>query len=301
MKLIDYFNTDYLLNRVSFKIESVEMFGKLKGKMFYDFNAGCRFLSFYVEDKWNKEFYIAFIDGLRDNSLSIFHVSKEITLPPDEVAVGDYFMIGEKGLKFKNYSESEGFFEEMDSLQFSGRVYFYVECPLEDEELIEIMNYGKEFNYRIKFRTPKYAEIANAFKMPKAFISHDSRDKVPVVETIVKFLNNRWCPVWYDKYSLTPGDSLVKQINQGLTKAPKCLMVISKNYIANKGWASGEFESVVNEQITNDLQKIIPIWLDVEREEVAKFNSYLANRVAIIWNSSNPLESLERIYNVVKK
>jgi hypothetical protein len=48
----------------------------------------------------------------------------------------------------------------------------------------------------------------NTSERPRAFISHDSRDKEKIAEPLAAALQNFMCPVWFDKFSLKVGDSL---------------------------------------------------------------------------------------------
>ena len=47
------------------------------------------------------------------------------------------------------------------------------------------------------------------------FLSHNSNDK-PVVEAIGKWLTDKGYTVWLDKWSMTPGDSLIEKIAEGI-------------------------------------------------------------------------------------
>ena len=306
MSLFDYFTTNFTNNRVTFEIQTEKEYNNLDGRMHYDFNAGCRFLSFYIPITVDKEFIKFLLDGIRgvpQNSGSIrspFIIKKRLSLPTEEHLCGDSIKFGEYEIGMKNLSESDDFFENMESLQFSGRIYFYMEAAISNEDMIDIMNYGKKFNFRIKFRTKEYAKLANTFKIPRAFISHDSKDKDSIVRNLADYLNKAWCPVWYDEYSLSPGDSLVDKINEGLKKCEFCIIILSKNFIKNKRWANAEFDSIVSQQIRNGTKKIIPIWYDVTEDEVSQFNLYICNIVGIPFDKSNPDKSMKKIHDAIK-
>ncbi len=300
MKLFDYFNTDFQGRCLTFCIETDTQYGSLQGKKYYDFIAGCTFFSFYVPQKLDKKFIIKLLEGFDGkHTQPVFTIQRKISLPSDDVMAGDSIHFEQDEIKMKNLSESDLFYEKMSSLQFTGRIYFYLEHSLSESDILEIVDYGKSLNARIKFRTNEYARIRDTFKNPKAFISHDSKDKNNIVRDIANYLRGRLCPIWYDEYSLTPGDSLVKQINIGLEKCPSCLMILSKNFIKNTSWASAEFEAIVNAQISTNNKKIIPIWYDVTASEVREFNSYIAGKVAIQYDLNNPDASLQKIYDCI--
>ena len=66
-----------------------------------------------------------------------------------------------------------------------------------------------------------------------AFISHDSRDKESVAVPIAIDLQKHLCPVWYDEFSLTVGDNLRENIENGIKESKKCILILSKNFLNN--------------------------------------------------------------------
>jgi len=55
--------------------------------------------------------------------------------------------------------------------------------------------------------------------MTKLFISHAFEDKADFVEPLVRALQNADFSVWYDKFELTMGDSLLHPLNFELLHA----------------------------------------------------------------------------------
>ena len=55
------------------------------------------------------------------------------------------------------------------------------------------------------FRSVDYMNERNKWEKPRAFISHDSRDKTTIAEPIAVQLQRLMCPVWYDQFSLRVG------------------------------------------------------------------------------------------------
>ena len=123
-----------------------------------------------------------------------------------------------------------------------------------------------------------------AIGKPLAFISHDSRDKKEVASHIAVGLTDMECPVWYDEYSLKVGANLRESIEKGLKKCDKCIIILSQNFISNKGWTKIEFESIYIREIREGKLIFLPIWHGVDTDEVYEYCPQLSNRVGIKWN-----------------
>jgi hypothetical protein len=54
-----------------------------------------------------------------------------------------------------------------------------------------------------------------------AFVSHASEEKDSVVEPLVRALETRGLRIWYDRTTLSVGDSLRRSIDEGLARSRK--------------------------------------------------------------------------------
>ena len=70
------------------------------------------------------------------------------------------------------------------------------------------------------------------------FLSHNSNDK-PVVEAIGKWLTDKGYTVWLDKWSMTPGDSLIEKIAEGIESSDKLVVFLSENSV-DANWVKKE-------------------------------------------------------------
>src|SRR6266852_746536 len=111
------------------------------------------------------------------------------------------------------------------------------------------------------------------------FISHASEDKDPFVRSLAVALRNLGVSVWYDEFSLRPGDSLSRSIDKGLASSKYGLVVISPNFI-RKPWPEYELRGLVSREIEED-RVILPIWHGVTRKQVLEFSPSLADKVAL--------------------
>jgi len=114
------------------------------------------------------------------------------------------------------------------------------------------------------------------------FISHASEDKESFVDPLARRLRDLAVRVWYDKFTLVPGDRLTERIGEGLAKSRCGLLVFSRAFIT-KPWPKYEISGLVN-RFVEDNVRLVPVWLDISRRDIADFNPALADLVAIKGN-----------------
>lgn len=165
-------------------------------------------------------------------------------------------------------------------LVFTGRVILYVDATLDDPTKQALVAAGHARKLRVQIRDRSWEQFVNEDEKPLAFISHDSRDK-PFVAELAQKLRSVLCPVWYDEFSLKPGDSLRESIDAGMRDSERCVVVLSPNFLSNPGWGKAEFNAAMNKHITSGGNVVIPIWHGVTRAEVADYSPLVADIVAI--------------------
>lgn len=111
------------------------------------------------------------------------------------------------------------------------------------------------------------------------FISHASEDKESFVEPLAKALIEAGLKVWYDRFELKLGDSLREKIDQGLANSTYGVVVLSKSFFA-KDWPKAELDALVTRQNKEGKKVILPIWHEVEAEQVGQFSPILASKLA---------------------
>ena len=149
-----------------------------------------------------------------------------------------------------------------------------------------------------QFRGPQFAAGRARLERPLAFISHDSRDKDLIARPIAVGLAGLMCPVWFDEFSLRVGDRLRESIERGLREARKCVLIITPNFIANRGWTREEFNAIFTRELVDRADVILPVWHDVTRDQVFEFSPVLADRVAVNWNLG-PQEAVRRLKRAI--
>jgi hypothetical protein len=171
-------------------------------------------------------------------------------------------------------------------LPFSGRVYIYAEDEVSSKDLNELKSHAQKRKILFIFRSLSYVEKRIEKEKPLAFISHDSRDKDEIARPLAQELARHRCPVWFDEYSLRIGTSLRESIERGLKECSKCVLIISPNFLENKGWTKTEFNSIFTREILEESNYVLPVWVNVSAKNVYEYSPLLADKVAIKWNGN---------------
>lgn len=111
------------------------------------------------------------------------------------------------------------------------------------------------------------------------FISHASEDKDSFVRPLADILEQSGLTVWYDEFSLRPGDSLSASIDKGIQESRYGLLVLSPHFLC-KNWTDYEYRSLLSRQIDGE-RIIIPLWYGVGKEDVKKYSLFLADIMGI--------------------
>ena len=135
-------------------------------------------------------------------------------------------------------------------------------------------------------------------KIWDVFISHASEDKDSFVRPLAASLQSLGVSVWYDEFSLMPGDSLSRSIDKGLSESKYGLAIISHHFI-RKPWPEYELRGLVAREIDED-KVIIPVWLGVMRSDVISFSPPLADKIAITTANLNAEEVSIQVLRVVR-
>lgn len=118
------------------------------------------------------------------------------------------------------------------------------------------------------------------------FISHASDDTASFVRPLAAALESRGLSVWFDEFSLHPGDSIRQSLDRGLSLSSHGVVVVSHAFIG-KGWTNWELNGLVQNCIALPSRRIIPVWLDVSFQSVAAWSPSLADIKAIVTNDPN--------------
>ena len=111
------------------------------------------------------------------------------------------------------------------------------------------------------------------------FISHATEDKKSVAKPLADALTSFGLRVWYDEFTLKPGDSLSRAIDKGLALANYGVVILSPAFFA-KSWPEYELRGLTAREL-GSTKVIIPLWHNVDRDDVLRFSPPLADKLAI--------------------
>jgi hypothetical protein len=131
------------------------------------------------------------------------------------------------------------------------------------------------------------------------FISHASEDKDGFVRPLAIALTSLGVSVWYDEFSLNPGDSISSSIDKGIAGSRYGLVVVSPAFVS-KRWTEHELRGLVSREIAEDAV-IVPIWHGVSFRDVVDFSPSLADKRAIVTKDLDATEVALQILRVVRR
>lgn len=111
------------------------------------------------------------------------------------------------------------------------------------------------------------------------FISHASEDKDKIARPLANILTEKGLKVWLDEAELKIGDSLREKIDDGLSKSQFGTVILSPDFFSKK-WTNSELNGLFAKDL-NIGKVLLPIWHNVEYEDVLKYSPMLADRLAI--------------------
>ena len=95
---------------------------------------------------------------------------------------------------------------------------------------------------------------------PKAFISYSHTDR-EIAARIAEALRKGGVEVWFDKWEILVGDSLIQKIFQeGLAGADAFIVVISQSSVNSK-WVQQELDAAMVKRIEG-VTRVIPVLID---------------------------------------
>lgn len=98
--------------------------------------------------------------------------------------------------------------------------------------------------------------------------------------------------VWYDEFTLKMGDSLRREIDQGLQRSRYGIVILSPAFFA-KNWPQWELDGLVAREIAGK-KVILPVWHNVTIDDVRGYSPPLADKVA-----ANSIEGIPAVVAAV--
>lgn len=88
-------------------------------------------------------------------------------------------------------------------------------------------------------------------KEKEVFLSHSSKDKEDV-ERLIPYLNAMNLPVWFDKYNIDVGQSIVEKVQEGVEKSYAVIFWITENFLQSK-WCKMEMRAFIRRMIDEEI------------------------------------------------
>ncbi len=132
---------------------------------------------------------------------------------------------------------------------------------------------------------PEYKKVINkdnkVLSEVDVFICHKKEDKNRWATPLAEELKARGWTVWYDEYEMIPGDSLSRKITQGLEQARYGFVLLSRSFLEGESvWLRRELGGLRAKEKNPDDVRVVPIWCDVDIEDVRGFDTVLADQFA---------------------
>lgn len=109
------------------------------------------------------------------------------------------------------------------------------------------------------------------------FVSHASEDDA-TVKALAAELSSLGLRVWVDHAELRIGDSIRAKIDEGLAQSAYGVVVVSKAFLA-KHWPAQEMSALFSLEL-DGRPRLLPVWHDVTRDDVARTSPLLSDRIA---------------------
>lgn len=92
------------------------------------------------------------------------------------------------------------------------------------------------------------------------FISHSSEDKI-FVEKLATDLKKYHLPLWFDKWEIKVGDSIVEKINEALGIMTDLVLILSKKSVNSK-WVKKELSTALMRKLKDNSVKVLPVLIE---------------------------------------
>lgn len=131
------------------------------------------------------------------------------------------------------------------------------------------------------------------------FICHASGDKDSVVRNLALALKSRGKEIWYDEFSLSIGDSLRESVDKGLASSRFGVVILSRSFFG-RAWPQQELNGLVSLETMGE-RRILPVWHEISKDEVAKHSPMLADRIALNTSLMTTEELADELCKVLEK
>jgi hypothetical protein len=94
----------------------------------------------------------------------------------------------------------------------------------------------------------------------RVFVSHSSRDS-GFVEWLLRELRSAGIEIWYARWEIKVGDSIIAKINEGLQTSDRLLVILSRASVQSR-WVAEELNAATMRRIQNRGAFILPVLVE---------------------------------------
>ena len=296
--LRQYFETDFS-NSVRVHVTFRYLEEDIQGVLLYELSAFTAFLSCYIPGaERTYDYYIGFLKMLQYGRTKL-NFAGNITLPAAKMFPGELKIYNKPDFEIGYRLFGDPTWRSTKDISATTRVFIYSEADFGPAEISKLQQEAKHLGHDLQFRSGAYVDGRSRFELPLAFISHDFRDKQNIARPIAVYLQKMLCPVWYDEFSLKVGDSLRDSIEKGLKECHKCVLVLSPNFLSNKGWTKKEFDSIFTRELLEESRVVLPVWYQVTKHQVYDYSPSLLNVKGLDWNTVGEEEVCRKLHRAI--
>ena len=132
---------------------------------------------------------------------------------------------------------------------------------------------GKNYEEAYKFGQ-NAIQFGNSFRKNTVFICHSHKDKLFHAEPLAKDLKKHGIEVWYDSWSILPGDSLIQKISSGIRESDCFIVLLTPNSI-DSNWVNFELGQAFDRRKQEGIRIIPIIWGECNVPDFLKSFNYL--------------------------
>ena len=182
--------------------------------------------------------------------------------------------IADKSKSLSSYEARQAREDEKERKRISGAQKQLIHEPEDNERKISSEIRHRAGTSGIPTASTEAQQVSYDF-----FISHAGEDKDTFVRGLADALQARGARVWYDELTLKVGDSLRQEIDRGLANSRFGVVVLSRHFF-NKEWPQRELNGLLSLE-GEGAARILPVWHEISKDEVAQFSPMLADIVAL--------------------
>ena len=125
-------------------------------------------------------------------------------------------------------------------------------------------------------------------ELKDVFICHASEDKPEIIKPLVEAFKREGISYWCDEAEIKWGDSIIEEVNEGLSISRYVIVVISK-YFLSKNWPKRELNSALSIEASTGKVRVLPLVAGTEEVRSNIFQKYpiLNDKFYLTWENDS--------------